>query len=160
MLKPMIYVLTGENDFARLQKKQSVISDFVTQHSDLGLETFSGEESEFNAMQAAVESLPFLASRKLVVLNAPGANKYFLEQCKAMLENVVDTTDVLIDEPKFDKRSSYYKHCKKLDGFQEFAELDAHQLAADADLRIATALALSFLTRLHQLNQRLNCEGF
>ncbi len=57
-------------------------------------------------------SLPFLASKKLVVLRAPSANKQFVEQVETILASVSDTTDVIIIEPKLDKRSAYYKFLK------------------------------------------------
>ena len=41
---------------------------------------------------------------------------------------VSDTTDLIINEPKFDKRSSLYKTLKKQVEIKDFAELDENYL--------------------------------
>jgi len=73
--------------------------------------------------------LPFLASKKLVVLRSPSTNKAFLEGFEQLLGSVPDTTDVLIIEPKLDKRLAYYKYLKKSTDFKEFSQLDSGGLA-------------------------------
>jgi DNA polymerase III delta subunit len=128
----MITTLTGENEVLRAQAQQRLISDFVSAHGDMGLERIDGEEASYERMFAAVQSLPFLAARKLVVLRAPGANKEFMESFDQIVQGVAETNDVLIVEPKLDKRLSYYKRLKKETDFQEFKVLDGPALAAFA----------------------------
>ena len=106
---------------AALQRR---VTGFVAEHTDMGLERLDGEEASFDRMREALESLPFLASRKLVLLQSPSANKEFLEKATDLLKEVPETTDVLIIEPKLDKRTAYYKFLKKSTDFQEFNELD------------------------------------
>lgn len=105
---------------------RQLVEAFVTAHSDMGLERLDGEEVSYERMVEAVQSLPFLASRKLVVLRAPGKNKDFTENFEKFIDEVADTNDVLIVESKLDKRLSYYKQLKKLTEFREFRMLDAH----------------------------------
>ncbi len=95
----------------------------------MGLERLDGEEAELPRIREALESLPFLASKKLVVLRKPSANKQFIEQAEALLSEVSEITDVLIIEPKLDKRLAYYKYLKKATNFQEFNELDERGMA-------------------------------
>jgi DNA polymerase III delta subunit len=64
-----------------------------------------------------------------VVLRTPGANKEFAEKFADFVAGVSDTNDVIIIEPKLDKRLGYYKQLKKLTKFREFGVLDAHGLA-------------------------------
>lgn len=94
----------------------------------MGLEKLDGEEAEYDRMREALESLPFLASRKLVVLRAPSANKVFIEQAEKLLTGLPETTDLIVYEPKLDKRSVYYKLLKKVTQYQEFNELDENTL--------------------------------
>src|SRR5206468_5350071 len=75
-------------------------------------------------MQEALTSLLFLASRKMVVLRAPSANKKFTEEAETLLAGVSETTNVIIVEPKLDKRLSYYKYLKKATDFRDFPQLD------------------------------------
>lgn len=95
----------------------------------MGLERLDGEEVSYEQMLGAVQSLPFLAPRKLVVLRAPSACKEFTEKFEQFTEEIAETNDVLIVEPKLDRRLGYYKLLKRDTNFQEFAVLDANGLA-------------------------------
>lgn len=106
-----------------------LIAGFVSEHTDMALEQLDGEEVEFDRMREALQSLPFLSSKKLVVLRKPSANKEFVEAAEPLLTEAPETTDIIIIEPKLDKRLSYYKFLKKQSGFQEYNELDTPQLA-------------------------------
>lgn len=126
----MIIVLTGENTYSRNAVLGQLVNAFIKEHGDFGLERLDGEEVEYDRMREALESLPFLASKKLVILRAPSANKQFVENAERLLSAVGDEIDVIVIEPKLDKRSVYYKFLKKLPGFQELNELDENGLSA------------------------------
>lgn len=125
----MVVTLTGANDFARKRELGRLVDEFVSGHGDLALERLDGEEADASRMQAALQSLPFLTARKMVVLRGPGKQKAFAEQIAGILRGVPETTDLIIVEPKLDKRSSYFKTLKKETDFREFTELDAAGLA-------------------------------
>jgi DNA polymerase-3 subunit delta len=126
----MIVTLTGANRFGLSQKLRQLTDAFVAQHGDLALEKLDGQEAEFGRISEALTSLPFLASQKMVILREPSANKKFVELAEQILGAVPETTDVIVVEPKLDKRLSYYKFLKKSTDFQEFTELDQPGLAA------------------------------
>ncbi len=125
----MITTLTGENEVARGAEARRAVAGFEKEYGDMAVERLDGEEATYERMAEAAQSLPFLATRKLVVLRAPGANKEFAEKFEAFITGVSETNDVIIVEPKLDKRLSYYKQLKKLTDFKEFAVLDANGLA-------------------------------
>lgn len=125
----MVLVLTGENSFMLQAELRRVVDGFVTEHTDVALEQLDGEEVAFDRMREALQSLPFLASKKLVVLRSASANKEFIESSEALLEDLSETTDVVIVEPKLDKRTAYYKYLKKQTEFHEYQELDVPGLA-------------------------------
>ncbi len=125
----MITTLTGENDFARLQALRQLVADFVAEQGDMALEQLEGETVELTRLREALQSAPFLASRKLVVLRTPSANKQFIEKAEEILSDVSEATDVIIVEPKLDKRLAYYKFLKKATEFREFLLPDARALA-------------------------------
>ena len=124
----MITTLTGSNHYLIKAELDRLVADFVAEHTDFGLQRFDGEEAEYDQIREALESLPFLASKKLVVLRNPGANKEFTEKCEKLLSGLPDTTDVIIHEPKPDKRSAYYKYLKKHTEYKELAEPDEQSL--------------------------------
>lgn len=126
----MITTLTGENSFGWQRVLRQLMAEFVAEHGGLALERIDGEEADFARLQEAVNSLPFLSAKKMVVLRAPSKNKEFTEQAEQILANVPDTTEVIIVEPKLDKRLSYYKYLKSKTDFNEFNELDQSGLTS------------------------------
>lgn len=125
----MTYTLTGENSFGLQEALRRLVDDFVQEHGDLALERLDCEEVEMPRIEEALTSLPFLAARKLVVLSRPSTNKRFVEQAEQILGIVPETTDVIMVEPKLDKRTAYFKFLKQHTDFQEFPELDQNGLA-------------------------------
>lgn len=125
----MIVTLSGTNKFQISQRAKRLIVDFVQEHGDLALERFDGGEAEYNQLLGAIESLPFLATKKMVVIADLSSNKTAVESLEQLIERAGDTTDVLIVESKLDKRSVYYKLLKKVTDFIEYSDLDESQLA-------------------------------
>lgn len=124
----MIRILTGPNTYLLQSKSSQLKARYVEQYGAIGLETLDGDEISFERMQEALTSLPFLAPKKLVVLKSPSSNKEFTEKYEQLLRAVPDSTDLVLIEPKLDKRTGYYKYLKKLEGFEEFSELDESKL--------------------------------
>ncbi|HSX32984.1 MAG TPA: DNA polymerase III subunit delta [Candidatus Saccharimonadales bacterium] len=125
----MIVTLTGTNTFMLRQELKRLVAAFVTQYGDLSLERLDGEETDAARMREAASSLPFLTARKMVILREPGKQKAFAEAIEEVFGEVADTTDLILVEPKLDKRLSYYKTLKKQTDFHEYTELDAAGLA-------------------------------
>lgn len=169
----MITTLTGENDVMRQEALRQIVDTFLAEQTDMGLERLDGEEADYARMHEAVQSLPFLASRKLVVLRTPGANKEFAEKFEQFIADVAETNDVILVEPKLDKRLVYYKQLKKLTDFREFSKLDPNGLsryladyakeqggalsATDARLLI-DRVGVNQLTLRHELDKLLAYE--
>lgn len=125
----MLVTLTGANDFLRKAELKKLAGDFIAEHTDMAVERFDGEEHEAARMRESLSALPFLTARKLVILYEPGKQKAFAENIESILEGAAETTDLVIVEPKLDKRLSYYKTLKKATDFREFNDLDANGLA-------------------------------
>jgi DNA polymerase-3 subunit delta len=125
----MMIVLTGANAFALDKELDKLIGAYIAEHGDLGLERIDGRETEAGVIRGAITGMPMLASRKLVIIKGLGANKQAAEQVEQLFDDIPETTDVIIVEPKFDKRLGYYKFLKKHADFREFDEPDAGGLA-------------------------------
>jgi DNA polymerase III subunit delta len=125
----MITTLTGGNSFRMQSKLDKLSQAFIKEQGDLAVERIDGQEAEFEKIREALTSLPFLADKKLVILREGGANKKFAEEVEQIIGEVPETTDVILVEPKLDKRLAYYKYLKKSTDFQEFNELDQNDLA-------------------------------
>lgn len=120
----MTIALSGANAFLRNEKLQQLTQNFVKEHGDLALEKIEAEATEYNQIIGAVESLPFLASKKMVILHDLSLNKEASEKLEDLIRLAGDTTDLVIVETKVDKRSAYFKQLKKTTDFHEFNELD------------------------------------
>ncbi|HXE10247.1 MAG TPA: DNA polymerase III subunit delta [Verrucomicrobiae bacterium] len=125
----MVITLTGDNTFALYQEFRRLIDGYVAAHGDLGLERLDGDGLTPARIQEALTSPPMLTDKKLVVLREPGTNKQITEQIEQLFSDISESTDVIIVEPKFDKRLTYYKFLKKQSDFREFPMLDPAGLA-------------------------------
>jgi DNA polymerase-3 subunit delta len=125
----MITTITGVNDFMRSSKIDELVSQFLASNEEIGLERLDGEEASYQQIYDAIAGLSFLSPKKLVVLRSPSANKAFSENAEQLLGDIPETTDIVIIEPKLDKRTSYYKFLKAATDFREFTQLDANGLA-------------------------------
>jgi DNA polymerase III delta subunit len=98
---PSVYLLHGDDDLA--------ISEFVARlreklgdpsAADLNMQTFNGEGAELRALEEAASTAPFLARRRLIVVQRAGAcvaggtarQQRFLE----MLEDLPRTTALVL----------------------------------------------------------------
>lgn len=120
----MIITLTGTNSYLRQRELRRLVNEFVKANGDFALEKIDGEETEFLRINDAIQSLPMLANKKMVLVTSPGANKQFVEQIEEVIAKVPESTDLVIVEPKLDKRLSYYKTLKTQTDFKEYNELD------------------------------------
>ncbi len=125
----MVITLTGANTYALTHELRQLTANFVAEQGDMGLERLDGDEATFERMSEALTSLPFLSNKKMVLIKAGSTNKQFVEKAADLLADTPETTDVVIVEPKLDKRSSYYKYLKKSTDYREFSELDQSGLA-------------------------------
>lgn len=126
----MITVVSGENRFLVQQHMRRTVDPFIAEHGDLAVERIDANEASYDDIRAAVESLPFLVSKKLVIVNNLSQNKEAAEKFDELKELASDTTDLFIVEAKLDKRGAYYKKLKKQKEFTEYAELDESSLSA------------------------------
>ena len=125
----MVIVLTGENGFALDRELKKLTDVYLKENGDLSLEKIDGETAEPARIREALISAPFLAPGKLVVIRNLGANKQASEQIEQLFDDLPDTTEVIMVESKFDKRTAYYKFLKKHADLREFPELDPSGLA-------------------------------
>lgn len=126
---PMILTLTGTNPYKVKHELKIVAQAFLKEHGDLAYERFDGEDLNFERLRDAVQSLPFLAAKKLVVVRDAAGNKALTEQFGNIVKATGKTTDLVIVENKLDKRSAYYKLLKSKTTFKELNDMDERTLA-------------------------------
>lgn len=124
----MITTLSGANSFRLHHELQKKITNFVKLYGDFGLERFGAGECEYPKLAEAIQAMPFLSDKRMVIIETPSENKTLAEKIDVFLDGANEQTELIFVEPKFDKRSSLYKVLKKKTEFVEYAELDEHQL--------------------------------
>lgn len=137
----------------RQRELSQLIQEFVQKYGAMAVERLDGEEVSYDRMQEAVQSISFLEPNKLIVLRTPSKNKDFIERIEAFLQNVADTNQLVIVEPKLDKRLSYYKQLKKHTDFKEYNSLDINALT-----HFAVEYVRSYRGSLTVANARLLIE--
>jgi DNA polymerase-3 subunit delta len=125
----MIITLTGSNSFVLRRRLNELIDKFVKDHGDLALERIDAEEVEDQSILEAMQNLPFLATRKMVVVHELGQNKQAIEKIEQIIDATSEDTDLVLYEPITDKRTSYFKTLKAKTQLEEFNELDPRDLA-------------------------------
>jgi DNA polymerase-3 subunit delta len=125
----MIVTLSGSNSFLLSKKLRNIVDSFVKDNGDLALERIDASEVEVGAINEAILSMPFLAARKMVLLRELAGNKAAADSIEQIISSVPDSTDLIIYEPKIDKRSGYFKVLKNQTQYEEFNELDSNKLS-------------------------------
>ncbi len=111
------------------QRLNELTEKFAAKYGEFALERIDGEEVEPQVIIDSLKSLPFLASRKMIVLRSLGKNKLASGQIEQIISSISKELDVIFYEPSADKRTSFYKTLKKHTEFEEHNELDSRQLA-------------------------------
>lgn len=124
----MITVLTGKNLYEIQKEASKLIDDFIDKHGD-SIERFDGSEIDnSDALIDAVRSVSFLEPRKMVVVRDFAQSKALLERVELLIESTADTTDLVLIDPKLDKRTAEFKMLKKSTQLKEFKELEPYLL--------------------------------
>ena len=97
---------------------------------------------------------PFLVDSKLIIINNPSQNTELAEFIVSKLQDIPETTSLIIVEGKLDKRTGYYKSLKKLKEAEEIKPFDDSKLsswliekAKDKSLKVTQAQARKIIQR-------------
>lgn len=161
----MITTLTGNSNLALRQRLHKLMSEFVKKHGELALEKLDAEEVELPKIIEAVQSLPFLSERKMVILQGLGANKSASDQIEKIINSTGEHIDLVIVEPAPDKRTTYFKSLQKRTQTESFDQLEAHSLpkwlaeqAKDLQGSISLSVATYLVDRVGPDQQLLASE--
>ncbi len=124
----MITTITGKNHYQSHRMFHDLVDSHLAEHGDISVERFSGEDLELNKLQEALQSLPFLAARKLVIIRGIASQKGLHDSIQDYLADVPESTDVVIYDPELDKRTTFYKFLNKQTTMHAMSELDEFAL--------------------------------
>jgi DNA polymerase-3 subunit delta len=125
----MVISLVGNNSFTLHRRLKGLIDEFVANYGDLALEKLDADEVDGQAILDAVQNMPFLATKKMVVVRGLSENKQAAEKIEQIISAAGDDTELVLYEPVIDKRTSYFKTLKSKTQLEELNELDSRGLS-------------------------------
>lgn len=128
----MIHLFYGADELARAEALQTHKADVPADLADLNITLLDGRKLKLDALAAACEALPFLADRRLVIVEDALKNLKSADTrdaVKSYLPRVPETTDLIfVEREDFDKRSALFTALKKLARVQEFQPKEGAEL--------------------------------
>ena len=125
----MITLLTGANEFLISAERQKAVDEFLASNDAFGLERLDADELDIPRLRDALLQLPFLASKKLVVIKNVFSNKLVQEALGNLLNQMPEEIDVLLIDPKSDRRTKLYKQLAQAKQVHECVNLRPQELA-------------------------------
>ncbi len=96
------FLFTGENLYALREEKRKWMHEFAAKHGAENLLVLDGATAEFRALLDEISIAPFIAAKRLVVVN--GMPKFAKEEVEQLAREMHPATILVICDPKPDKR--------------------------------------------------------
>ena len=107
------YLLFGSEDYLILQAKKRLLEALLVRPDDMNFSSFTGPGVDVSAVSDAINTLPFFAERRVVLVENSGFFKTSDEAFLRVIENIPDTTVLICVEKDTDARLSAFKFFKK-----------------------------------------------
>jgi len=120
----MIYLLYGSDEYMRSEALKALKASMPPDLADLNMATLDGRRLKLDTLIAACEVFPFLADRRMVIVQDLLKNQKAgkeRDELRAYLEHVPTTCDlVFVESEDFDKRGAVFSYLKKTAEVREF----------------------------------------
>ncbi len=118
-----VYLLYGEEGYLRKQYRDR-LRQALTGGEDMNCHYFEGKSVNQAELIDLAETLPFLAERRVLIVENSGLFKKGGEQLAEYIRNLPATAYLVFVEEEADKRSRMYKAAKEIGGVTEFPVQD------------------------------------
>lgn len=108
-----IYFLFGDEDYLKKQYKD-MLKKAIVGDDDMNYSYYEGKDINIPALIDQAETLPFFATRRLIVIENSGLFKSDGEELAEYLKEAPESTFFVISENEVDKRSKLFKTCSSL----------------------------------------------
>lgn len=135
---PNVLLLYGEEVFLKNYGKKELQKRLMPQQmQEFNVFSFDGRKYDLKAVEEAIEALPVLSDRKLLMFRntmifaisgRDAATKEYKDFWENRLKDIPEDVYILFDEEKVDKRSGLYKKLQKQDAFVEFSYLSESKM--------------------------------
>lgn len=135
---PGVFLLWGEEAFLRAHYKKQLI-DLLSPDmmEELNVTVFEGKNYSLSEVDEAIEGLPLMADKKLLIFNdslifkpdgRTGAKAEYREYWAKRLTDVPEYVSIIFDESEIDKRSALLKQVDKTGACVEFAYMTEEEM--------------------------------
>ena len=135
----MITVLTGDNDFEISRAVDSIVAGF-----EGTAERIDGTELELRQLPDLFMGTTLFASKRLVIIKELSLNKTIWADLADWLPRVTNDVQLVLVEPKLDKRTKTYKVLQKAADIREFSLWTDRDVAEAGTWAIHEAKRLGF----------------
>lgn len=104
-----IYILYGEEAYLRNQYKDKIKNALLGEGDAMNFHYFEGKDVKVGEVIDLAETMPFLADRRVIMLENSGLFSHGGEQLAEYLAALSQTSYFVFVEPTVDKRSKLYK---------------------------------------------------
>jgi DNA polymerase-3 subunit delta len=138
----MVYFFYGEDTFRLKESVLKTKRSFVEkQGSDINLLEMDGEKLTFSSFGSAVNALPFLGDKRLIIVNNLLLENDDKELKKKVVENLAQIPDssvvIFVEAGMPDKRETAFKKLSIIDSKHYFGLLDDYKLKAWVENKVA-----------------------
>lgn len=119
-----VYLLYGEEAYLRKQYKDKLRAALVAPDDTMNYSSYEGKDINTKAIIDLSETMPFMAERRLIVIENSGLMKSSDEDFAAYMKEIPETTCFVFVEQEVDKRSRMYKAVKDAGRAVELARQD------------------------------------
>lgn len=104
-----VYILYGEEAYLRNQYKEKLKNALLGEGDSMNFHYFEGKDVRSGEVIDLAETMPFLAERRVIILENSGLFSHGGEELATYLEAPSETAYFVFVEPTVDKRSKLYK---------------------------------------------------
>lgn len=123
-----VYLLYGEEAYLRKQYRDKLKDALSGEGDTMNTHYFEGKDIKVGEIIDLAETMPFLAGRRVIVLENTGLFKAGGEKLAEYLTDIAETAFFVFTESEVDKRSKLYKQAQSAGRAVEFAAQDERTL--------------------------------
>lgn len=132
-----IYVLFGPQSYNRKRYVKALVSLFLPENDEINLTSFYGNKIDIREVYELSQTMPFLAEKRVIVLENTELFTKANEELADLLESVPDSCCIIFSEEKIDSRLKQTKTAKSKGCVAEFGNLTEADLCDWVQKRLA-----------------------
>ena len=108
-----VYLLTGDEEYLVGQAKNMLKNALVKDGDEMNCTLFENNKIDMNELEGLAFTYPFFSEKRVIIMDRTDILKSGKDAFIHIMENMPDTTCMIISQPEVDKRSKAYKWIKK-----------------------------------------------